>query len=102
MKYFVGFQIERDPCTGSSFIHQTQYIDEIVERFGMKNAHLVSTPVDTHAKLSNRIDLGDPPIQVPYKEAVGCIIYTTLLTRLDLSYAASLVAKFQPKPKQSY
>jgi hypothetical protein len=28
-------------------------------------------------------------------------MYTTLLIRLDVSYAASLVAKFQPKPKQS-
>jgi hypothetical protein len=29
-------------------------------------------------------------------------MYTTLLTRPDVSYTASLVAKFQPKPKQSH
>jgi hypothetical protein len=60
MEYFVGFQIERDPFSGSIFIYQTQYIDDIIEWFGKKDAHHVSTYVDTHAKLSNRIDMVDP------------------------------------------
>jgi hypothetical protein len=102
MEYFVGFQINRDPFTGSIFIHQTRYIDDIVDHFGMKDANLVSTLVDTHARLSNQVDPTNPPIHVPYKEVVGFIIYTTLFTRPDISYAASLVAKFQPKPKQSH
>ena len=68
----------------------------------MKDTHPVSTPVDTHAKLSNQIDTVDLPIQVLYNEVVGCVMYTTLLTRPDVSYAASLVAKFQPKLKQSH
>jgi hypothetical protein len=102
MEYFVGFQIEQDPVIGSIFIHQTRYINDIINRFGLKDAHSVSTPVDTHTKLSNRVDPTDPLIQVTYKEAVGCVMYATLLTRPDIAYASSLVAKFQPNPKQSH
>jgi hypothetical protein len=102
MDYFVGFQIERDHCNGSIFIHQTRYIDNIIKRFGLENAHNVTTPIDLHTKLSNRVDAADSYVIVPYKEAVGCAMYATLLTRLGICYATSLVAKFQPKPKQSH
>jgi hypothetical protein len=102
MEYFVGFQRERDLFSTSIFVYQTRYIDDIVERFGMCEAHPISTPVDTHTKFCNRIDLADPPINVPYKEAIGCFMYTILLTQPDINYAANLVAKFQPKPKQSH
>jgi hypothetical protein len=102
MDYFVGFQIERDHCNGSIFIHQTRYIDDIIKRFGLENAHSITTPVDPHTKLSNRVDAADSYVIVPYKEAVGCAMYATLLTRPDICYATSLVAKFQPKPKQSH
>jgi hypothetical protein len=65
MEYFVGFQIDRNPFTGSIFIHQTRYISDIIERFGMKDAHHVSIPIDTNAKFSNRVDSTDPFVQVP-------------------------------------
>jgi hypothetical protein len=102
MEYFVGFKIERDHFIGSIFIHQTQYITGIIKCFEIGSANIVNILADTHSKLSKRMDLVDHEVQVPYKEVVGCCMYAQFLTRPDISYASSLVAKFQAKPKQSH
>jgi len=71
--------VEKNLNTGNISIHQTHYIDDIVERFGV---NFVSTLADINERLSQRDDPIDPPVQVPYKEAIRCIIYGTMVTRL--------------------
>lgn len=44
MDYFVGFQIQRCSTSGSLFLHQHRYISDILLRFGLQDAHEVSTP----------------------------------------------------------
>ena len=80
MEYFIGYQIDRDPSTSSIFIHQTQYINDILLRFGLQHAHSLTTPADKHAQLSNLDDPTNPLINVPYKDAIGCLMYAAMLT----------------------
>ena len=102
MEYFIGYQIDHDPSTGSIFIHQTQYINDILLRFGLQHAHSLTTPADKHAQLSNRDDLANPLVNVLYKEAIGCLMYAAMLTRPDISFATSKVAYYQATPRQSH
>ena len=60
MEYFVGFQIEQDPFTGSIFIHQTKYIDDIIDCFGMKDAYPISTPIELMLNLATELILPIP------------------------------------------
>ena len=80
MEYFIGYQIERDTIMGSIFIHQLRYIIDILLRFGLQHANALSTPVDKHIHLSNKDDPPNPLINVPYKKAVGCLMYVAMLT----------------------
>ena len=98
MDYFVGFHIERCPTTGSIFVHQKRYILDILIRFGLQDAHEVSTPADTHIKLWKNNDPKDPEVNVPYRQGVGCLMYTTIITCLDISYAVNKVSLFQEHP----
>ena len=102
MDYFVGFQIERCPTTGSIFVHQERYILDVLIRFGLQDAHEVSTPADTHIKLWKNNYPKDPEVDVPYRQGVGCLMYTTIITRLDISYAMNKVSLFQEHPRQSH
>ena len=102
MDYFVGFQINRCPLTGSIFVHQERYIQDVLLRFGLQDAHEVSTPVDTHAKLWRNNDPKDPEVDVPYRQGVGCLMYTTIITRPDIAYAVNKVSLFQERPRQSH
>ena len=43
MDYFVGFQIQRCEITGSIFVHQERYIQDVLTRSGLQDAHEVAT-----------------------------------------------------------
>jgi hypothetical protein len=44
LKYFLGFQIKQ--LQEGTFIYQTKYIQDIIKRFGMKNAKPIKTPME--------------------------------------------------------
>jgi hypothetical protein len=46
LKYFLGFQIKQ--LQEGTFICQTKYIQDILKKFGMKNAKLIKTPMGTN------------------------------------------------------
>jgi hypothetical protein len=46
LKYFLGFQIKQ--LQEGTFIYQTKYIQDILKKFGMKNAKPIKTPMGTN------------------------------------------------------
>lgn len=93
-RLFLGMEIERFP-DGSLLINQTEYARKIIERFRMEDAHAVSIPADQHQDLSLR-HLGSEgeTIKVPYKEAVGSLLYLAMVTRPDIAYAVNAVSQY--------
>ena len=59
----------------------------------MQDYHPISTPTDTHYRLIAAIPV-DTIMDVPYKEAIGCLLYLALLTYADISYVVSTISKF--------
>jgi hypothetical protein len=104
MDYYVGFQVHRDFSNHTILINQTRYISDILQRFQLDTANTVSTPADTHTHLQANLGPDDLPLpaSVPYREAVGCLMYAMVLTRPDIAYAGSKVAKFTNQPHQSH
>jgi hypothetical protein len=49
LKYFLGFQIKQ--LQEGTFIYQTKYIQDILKKFGMKNAKPIKTPMGTNGHL---------------------------------------------------
>ncbi|PKA58050.1 Retrovirus-related Pol polyprotein from transposon TNT 1-94 [Apostasia shenzhenica] len=73
----------------------------------MKNAKAVNTPLAQHFKLSLQQCLkSDKEFQeihnVPYANAVGCLIYAIICTRPDLSHAVSVVSRYMANPKKEH
>lgn len=96
--YFVGMQIERNRCDRTIFIHQTSYINNIIERFGFKSAKSVSVPADPHTHLSSVDDQNEEIIEdVPYRELVGSLIFAATVCRPDISYAVGVVSRYLQK-----
>ena len=72
-------------------------------RFGMENCAPVSTPsavgVDLGMQTRPKTDHERKQMQnVPYKEAVGALIYLSVTTRFDIAYAVSIVARHLSDP----
>ena len=102
-KKILGMEIHRNRVAGRLWLSQRSYVEKVLDRFNMKNAKSVSTPLAHHFKLSStQCPKTDDEIQemskVPYASAVGCLMYAMVCTRPDLAQAVSMVSKFLSNP----
>ena len=54
-KQILGMRITRDRKNHKLTLSQSDYIEKVLERFRMKNAKIVSTPLANHFKLSKEM-----------------------------------------------
>jgi hypothetical protein len=72
LKYFLGFQIKQ--LQEGTFICQTKYIQDILKKFGMKNAKPIKTPMRTNEHLN--LDTGGKFVdQKVYRSMIGSLLY---------------------------
>ncbi|KAG5881106.1 hypothetical protein JTB14_024351 [Gonioctena quinquepunctata] len=67
-KYFVGLEINRK-SDGSIFINQSEYIKQIVQKFGQSDAKIVDIPADPHTILIKVENISEKLTNIPYREA---------------------------------
>jgi hypothetical protein len=88
MGYYIGLEVYQSQHTGITFLHQHRCIQHTFERFGMAESYSVNTPADPNVTLSFLPDESEKTkiLRVPYKEAIGCLMFISLLTRPDITY----------------
>lgn len=100
--YFVGLEIERDRTTRSLHISQRKYAERIVSKFGMSNAKPVAVPADPNVVL-HLVEREDDCLRgVPYREAVGSLMFLAIISRPDIALAVNVVSKFLNKHNRSH
>ena len=97
LHYFLGVKVEQYK-DGSIWIGQPTYTSNILEKFGMKEAKPMGTPVSTDLKLVKAKDSDELFDEATFRSAVGSLQYLSTMTRPDITYAVSNVAKFCAKP----
>jgi hypothetical protein len=96
LKYFLGFQIKQ--LQEGTFISQTKYIQDILKKFGMKNAKPIKTPMGTNGHLD--LDMGGKSIdQKVYRSMIGSLLYLCA-SRPDIMLSVCMCARFQANPKE--
>lgn len=108
-KEFLG-SIKRDKGKRITELNQEKYIDKLLIRFGFENSHPQRTPMNT-TQVNNRErkeremendDLGNKTKEkVPYREAVGSLLYLAGATRPDIIYAVNVLSRHQLNPTQN-
>jgi hypothetical protein len=88
---------------GTCLLNQSKYIENILSRFNMQECKPIGCPIEGGARLSK--DMAPKTEEeiremekVPYRNAVGSLIYLVTGTRPDLAVATSTVAKFCENP----
>lgn len=99
---FVGVQIIRDPSSRKIYLSQAHYIQQVLLKFNMQDCHPKKIPMDPNSCLTSA-EFQDPKKKnemkmVPYREAVGSLMYIMVMTRPDIAYAVSQVAQFAQDP----
>lgn len=101
-KCFVGLQIVRNRRKRELFIYQQFYIEKAINRFNLKNCKLYSTPADNGRVLckGGTVDGKEGKVvEMPYREAIGCLIYISNGTRPDISYIVNKLASYCASPR---
>ena len=95
---YVGLQIES--MNDSINLHQNDFIQELLVRFGMHDSNPVYTPLQTGTHLSK----ADCPATIDhntrdqYRELTGCLQFLAHWSRPDLSHACAQLARFAENP----
>jgi hypothetical protein len=96
LKYFLGFQVKQ--LQEGTFISQTKYIQDILTKFGMKDANPIKTPMGTNGHLD--LDTGGKSVdQKVYRSMIGSLLYLCA-SRQDIMLSVCMCARFQADPKE--
>lgn len=93
---YVGMEIERDLKAGTISIRQSGYIARVLERFGLSDARTFVTPIEAGIDFE---DEDSKVVEVPYREAIGCLNFISLITRPDITFAVNALARYSSKPR---
>ena len=103
----LGIRIRRCVKSGWLFMDQTEYCEEILQRFGMEDCKPAMTPLMVGGKLS-RTQEGDPDeakeevAGVQYRSAIGSLMYPMVSTRPDLASAIGILSRFMERPTKAH
>ena len=99
---FVGLSIHRDRLAKTLFLSQPAYIKKILKRFNMLDCRPRSLPAEPGHHLQRSTEKNEPKETMPYREAVGSLMYLTVATRPDISYSVGQVSQFCENPEPSH
>ena len=82
---------------------QRQYVVDLLNQFGMEECHPTATPLVAKQKLTRDMSpVTDAELQrmadIPYRSAVGSLMYLALATRPDIANAVRDLARYSHNP----
>jgi len=96
VRRFLGLEIEQHP-DGAYSISQTEYIETVLRCFQMDKANGASTPLAKDTRLSEFTD--DKQVdQNSYFKRIGALMYISLGTRPDITFAVSALSSYSCDP----
>jgi len=97
--WYLGMHVEQKP--GEIRIHQKQYIDQIVAKYGFTQAVSARTPLDKDIKLTKQDGyVAHPKFRTHYQSKVGSLNFASNQTRPDIAFATGYVARYASNPNQ--
>jgi hypothetical protein len=107
LHWLLGIEVSCNRDERTLSLSQKSYLDSIIRCFSFEELKPVSNPMEPSTKLHS----GQSPStgaefatmrHVPYREAVGSLMYASLGTRPDISYAVTTVSRFSSNPGQPH
>lgn len=100
LHYLLGVNIHLKD--GTVTLDQHQYLTKLLEKFGLKDAKTVSTPLDPNVKLVKEDGYSTPVDQTHYQSLVGSLLYAAMATRPDIAHAVGVIGRFNAAPNESH
>ena len=86
----------------SIHLDQTAYLEKVLQRFGMQNARIATTPLPAGYKPNVNTDEVSPQLRQRFQTVIGSLLYIMLGTRPDIAFAVTMLAQFSANPSQEH
>jgi hypothetical protein len=98
LTYFLGFQVKQ--LKDGIFISQMKYTQDLLKKFGMKDAKPIKTPMGTNRHFD--LDMGGKSVdQKVYQSMIGSLFYLCA-SRPNIMLSVCMCARFQSDPKECH
>lgn len=96
--HFLGMSIQRDRKARTLKLTQTRYVTDLVDKYGLESGKSKAIPLSPSVRLA--ADEGMPLDNTSYTYAalVGALLYLSVCTRPDISYAVGALSKYMASP----
>jgi hypothetical protein len=106
LEYFLGVRVTRDRPNRRLLLDQTVYIKTMLEKFNMADSRPVVTPA-AEEPLVKTMAAATPEDKifmagVPYRQAVGSLLYAAVVSRPDISNSVREVSRFMQDPGRAH
>jgi len=98
----LGVEVTRDRTNRKLYISQKEYTEQVLSRFGMEQSRPVTTPMERISSKTMSEPSDPAPTDVPYRQAIGSLIYLVTGSRPDIAFAVSRLSKYLENPLQSH
>lgn len=87
----LGMKVNRDRNNGTLNLSQSQYIKNLLTKFGMAEAKPATTPMAVNTKFEKGSKDNN---KYPYQQLIGGLLHLAVCTRPDIAYATSILSQF--------
>uniref|UniRef100_A0A1Y1MQF0 Endonuclease n=2 Tax=Photinus pyralis TaxID=7054 RepID=A0A1Y1MQF0_PHOPY len=95
LNHFLGIDITYNFELGVLKLNQAKYVEKILNKFNMRDCKGSDVPIEPKLKLD--ISKNDTLTNKPFRELIGCLMYLSLATRPDISFAVNYLSKYQDR-----
>jgi hypothetical protein len=101
--WLLNLKIKRDEMEKTISFSQESYIDKIIAHFNLQDSKTHTTPLDPNTILSkDNFPTTENEKQamekIPYRQAIGSLMWAAVATHPDISFAVSLLSQFLEYP----
>nr|GEV44306.1 hypothetical protein [Tanacetum cinerariifolium] len=98
MMFFLGLQVNQSLC--GIFINQSNYVNEILKKYGLNTCDIIGTPMDIKDKLDLE-QIRTPADAMKYRSIIGALMYLTS-SRPDIVHTTCVCARYQAHPIEKH
>ncbi|KAI0992835.1 hypothetical protein K3495_g15349, partial [Podosphaera aphanis] len=100
IKKILGVRVTRDRKNKTIYIDQEQYLDKVLESFGMKKSksRTKKIPIADYNNLRPTTETDEKIDTTIYQQMVGSLMYAMTLTRPDIAFVLGYLARYMSNP----
>ncbi len=92
---FLGIEIMRNRDGQKMFLSQKKFVNGILKRFNMTECKSVAVPMTTVDSQSTNTNLKYDGKDIPFRQAIGSLLYLQNATRPDITYCTNVMSRRQ-------